>query len=95
MNSYNGNTRLFTICFSIIIVGLNQGPVSRKHANKQDSTCPELVSLKMLSILSSININRDHFIHTPRRPKSISCKYQNQQNINLRQTEKRQMVNLK
>lgn len=68
----------FTICFSTIIVGLNQGPVSRRHANKQDGTCPELLSLQMLSLLSFININKDIFMHTTRRPESISCKYQNQ-----------------
>lgn len=60
INSYCGSTRLFTICFSTIRVGLNQGPVSRKHANIQDSTCPELLSLKMLSLLSFININKDN-----------------------------------
>lgn len=61
INSYYGSTIFFRICFSTIIIGLNQRPVSRRHVNKQESTYPELLSVKMLSFISAININKGSF----------------------------------
>lgn len=74
MNSYYGSAGLFKICFSTTVVSLDQGPVSRTHANIQDRTCPELLSLQMLSLISFININKYHlFILLEGLSESISC----------------------